>query len=110
MASGGRFQVEHAVTAAPLSQGDIRQPRVTDARTGVVLLDLWSAATWDFDGDITASTDSVVEVYVRRWPGSAHCTVVIDADARTYVLRDAARPKRLAPLVERLRFAGLRPA
>ena len=103
----GRFLVEHAVAAAPLSQGDIRQPRVTDTRTGAVLLDLWKASTWDFDGDVTESTDSTVTLHVRRWPGSASCTLVVDADARTYALRDVVRERRLAPLLERLRFAGL---
>lgn len=102
-----RFAVEHQVDEAPRDQGRIRRPRVTDTRDGAVLLDLWGDDTWDYDGDVESSTDSTVTLSVRRWPGTAHCRVVIDADARTYALTDAVRAKELTLLVGRLRAAGL---
>ena len=106
----GRFRVEYAMSEGPRMSHVIVAPRVHDTRAGRVLLDLWHAATWDFEGTVVGATASTIELVVRRYPGTALCAVVIDADALTYDLRNAVRPARLAPLEERLRLAGLRPA
>lgn len=106
VSEGGRFRVEYEANPGPRDHL-ICQPRVTDTRAGVVLLDLWGAQTWDWDAQVVADTPSTVTLALRRYPGTASCTVVIDGEARTYSLRDAVRRRRLAPLVERLRLAGL---
>jgi hypothetical protein len=106
----GRFRVRWAdqPTRGNLS---IVQPRVVDERTGDVLLDGWRAATWDWDGRVTAATASTIELAMRKFPGRVHCDLVIDADARTYEIRNASRGgKGLDELREGLRFGGLRPA
>ena len=106
VSEGGRFVVEYEANTGPHDHL-ICQPRVTDTRAGVVLLDLWGAGTWDWDARVVADTPSTVTLELRRYPGTASCSVVVDADAWTYSLRDAVRRGRLAPLVERLRLARL---
>jgi hypothetical protein len=103
----GRFRVRWAASST-VGNAWIVQPHLTDTRTGRVLLDLWGASTWDWDGTVEGCTASTVTLALRRFPGTVSCTVVIDADALTCAISDAARGgKGLDPLRERLRAAGL---
>lgn len=104
---GGRFVVEMTEHSF-VGNSTFAQPRVTDTATGDVLLDLTVAATYGWFGWVLRCEEPVIEIAVRRVQSSTGCTVVIDADARTYVIRDAARAgKGLEPLRERLAFGGL---
>ena len=103
----GRFLVEYGC-AATVGNHWICQPRLTDVPAGAVLLDLWGAATWDWDCDRAEAAGPVVSLSLRRFPGSTACVVDVDADRRTYAIRDATRAgKGLDALREALRHAGL---
>lgn len=104
---GGRFVVEFDEHSF-VGNSTFVQPRVTDRRTGDVLLDLTVAATFGWFGWVLGCEEPVIELAVRRVQSSTGCTVVIDADARTYAIRDATRAgKGLGPLRERLAAGGL---
>ncbi len=106
----GRFRLARAC-ASTAGNAWICQPRLTDTRDGAVLLDLWGADTWDWDCPDVSAAGAVVTLALRRYGGSTGCTVDVDADARTYALRDAARGgKGLEPVVAALRRGGLAPA
>lgn len=104
----GRFRVRFACSST-VGNAYVCQPRLLDG--DAVLLDLWSASTWDWDCYDVSAAGGVVTLGVRRFPGSTGATLVVDADAGTYEVRDALRHgKGLDPLYERLRLAGLKPA
>lgn len=103
----GRFLVEWEDHSS-VGNSTFVQPRVTDTRTGDVLLDLWGETSFGYFGWVVGTEGPVIEVAVRRVQRTVGCTVVIDADARTYALRDLVRNGKGLDLVrERLGLAGL---
>lgn len=104
---GGRFVVEWQDHSF-VGNSTFVQPRVTDTRTGDVLLDLWGAGSFGWFGWVVDAPEPVIELGLRRVQSETGCTVVIDADARTYALRDVLRAgKGLDHVRERLRLGGL---
>lgn len=61
----------------------IDRPRVVDADTGRVVLDL-TDTDWDAKPQRVDGPYAVLDL--RRWPGRPRCVLAIDADAMTYAL------------------------
>lgn len=104
---GGRFRVEWTEHSF-VGSSTFVQPCVLDTSDGAVLLDLTGAGSFGWFAFVTGASGATLELAVRRVMSGSGCTVVIDADARTYEIRDAARGgKGLRHVRERLRFGGL---
>ncbi|HEX8004538.1 MAG TPA: hypothetical protein VF519_17755 [Mycobacteriales bacterium] len=104
---GGRFRVEW-LEHSFVGNTTFAQPKVVDTRDGAVLLDLTGAGSFGWFGWVLGADGAVLELAVRRVQSETGGTVVIDADARTYEIRDAARGgKGLDHVRERLRLGGL---
>jgi len=103
----GRLRVRRG-SSSTVGNAWICQPRVLDERAGATLLDMWVASTSDWGVFDVTFDGPTVSLELRRFPGRTGATFVIDADARTYAVRDALRAgKGLDAVHERLRAAGL---
>ena len=103
----GRFLVEWSMHSF-VGNSTFVAPRVTDTATGDVLLDLWGAGSFGWFAWVVGAEGPVLSLGVGRVMSDSGCTVVIDADARTYALRDAKRAgKGLDHVRERLAIGGL---
>lgn len=105
----GRFLVETGLDEGPRMSHVIARSRVTDRSRDVTLFDGWSVALFEWEGQVVEFGPSTVTLAMRRYPGRVTCTLVLDADAGTYAIRDL-RPdgRQLRDLRDRLRLHALR--
>lgn len=83
----------------------VRSPRITDAESGEILLDLWGGTLWD--GQVSFGGGGEVALSLRRYPGDRPgFTVRIDPRVRTFYFEDL--PERREPLSHFRRRLGQR--
>lgn len=107
----GRFRVEWQVQSE--GHGEMwDQPKLVDQRSGDVLLDLHTAEAYGFSGRVVRSAGPVVELLVSALLDGDDCNVVIDADARTFEIRNLRPPgathRRLRGFLRRAGLAEAR--
>lgn len=79
-----------------------------DERTGQVILDLWATTTWDYTADVVGADGPLLTLRLNRLSSGAACTLVIDADARTFAMSETRPPLATHRLLrERLSLGGL---
>src|SRR5436305_1423134 len=93
----GSLRIEYEETDYAMSHW-VRSPRITEIRSGEVLLDLWGGTRWD--GSVRFGDTGEVLLDLRRWPGSVDgFRVRINSRARTFSFTDLpGRP--LEPLAD----------
>lgn len=103
-----RTRVEWAISTGRMSH-EICSPRISDAKSGEIILDLWTGDSWD--ASVKWTSDHVMHLRIRHYleGGTTILKVAIDRAAGTFRIDDGP-PQPIATIQRKIRPAFWRKA